>query len=318
MIEPERCIVVPDESFSFVFSKRIRVFHHTRDIPQQFKMALFNHRDILGLQADATLHNKEVAANGLQPYNDLLFKIVCNHVRARRDTILEDIRKKIQDTPGKVVAVSVPLWSYNVRYFYKTREQYNAEIRDLPLDQRFARLEQDDRLRLADNVNGWNWTIGAEFDGEVPPRSVSPLEPYVPEVYDDLPAVPVDLIVRKTDLLKRLSTTLFPGYGWVFVDHGEPIHTDDRREVRKRTLYVLYSVSGNDPGNYKNKSLQPVAVKYATHQDYKVQDDHRVVLRGPGLAPPQTPLRQDTPPAIPGAPRRERCDGVDIMTYDSE
>lgn len=281
-------------------------------------MALFNHRDILTIEADANLHNKEVAAKSLQPYNDLLFKIVCDHVRARRDALVEDIRKKIQETPSRVVTIAVPLWSYNVRYFYKSREQYCAEIRNMPQEHRFATLDEDRRLQMADNVNGWNWTIGAEFDGDLPPRSISPLEPWYPPACDVLPPVPVDVVVRKTDLLKRLSTTLFPGYGWVFADYGETIHADDRCEVRKRTIHVLYSVSGNDPGNYKTKALYPVAVKYATYADYTVPDDHRVVLRGPGLAPPRTPPHHDTPPATPRAPRRERCPTCDGVEIDSE
>lgn len=258
-------------------------------------MALLNHHDILTIQADATLHNKEVAVKSLQPYNDLLFKIVCDHVRSRHDAIVEDIRKKIQETPDRVVAVSVPLWSYNVRYFHKSREQYYAEIRAMPEEERFATLDQDRRLHQVDAVNGWNWTLGAEFDGHF-------------AAFDVLPHVPVDVIVRKTDLLKRLSTTLFPGYGWVFMNYGEPIHTDERCEVRKRTIHVLYSVNGNDPGNYKVKALQPVAVKYATHENYKVEDHHRVVLRGPGLAPPQTP----------NAPRRQRCPTCDGVEIDSD
>lgn len=252
-------------------------------------MALFNHRDILTIQADASLHNKGVVDKELQPYNDILFKLIRDDVTARRETIVEEIRTKIRETPGKVVTVSVPLWSYNVRYFTKTKEQYNAELASMSIMDRFTKQRTDEELRKLHRANGWHWTIGTKFEGEEYWDDVltegGHLAWVMPENMERLPSVPVDLLVRKTDLLNRLATTMFPGYGWVVKICGKRLHRDDNCEVFRNTLHLIYSPCGLPENGIKSKGLHMVAVKYATHTDYKLPEGHKVVLKGPGLAP---------------------------------
>jgi hypothetical protein len=86
---------------------------------------------------------------------------------------------------------------------------------------------------------------------------------------------------------------------------GRIVHTDETCEVRTIILKVNF-YPNSVPGGYKTKKLEAAKTKYADHEDYKVQDDHRVVLRGPGLEPPTTPPQEDTPPATPKAPRGRR------------
>lgn len=285
--------------------------------PQQYKMALFNHRDILSIQADALQHNQEVVAKEFQPYNDLLFKIIRDDVTSRREAIVAEIQAEIKKTPGKVVSVSVPLWSYNVRYFRRTKEERFEELNAMDSEERIREMEDDRRLLKMDKKNGWQWTIGTKFDGEknwdLLGGDAIPASWFVPENLDRLPSIPVDVIVRKTDLLHRLATTLFPGYGWVINSYGEILHSGYRCEVLRKTLYLVYSPTGLPENGVKSKALHKVAVKYATHSDYKLPEGHKVVLKGPGREPPRTPPQ--SPPATPAPPRAPRRTGIAFHTY---
>lgn len=275
-------------------------------------MAVFSNIDIASLAVEASRHNKVAVETQLQPYNDFLFNIISADIKARHDDIMRELREKIQCTAGEVRKVDAYLWSYNVRYFKLSSKEYANKLHALPAQDQYGKhLEGIAREAVYDS-NGWNWKIGAEFDGDIDSSSW-------PHIYDNLPMVSVDLVMRKTDLLARLST-LFHDCGWVEREVGRIVHTDETCDVRTIILKVQFYPKGV-PGGYRGNALQAAMTKYAEHKDYKVQDDHRVVLRGPGLAPPSTPPQSPASLATPGAPRRQRCptcDGVDIMTYDSE
>ena len=275
-------------------------------------MAVFSNIDIASLTVEASRRNKVAVETQLQPYNDFLFNIISTSIKARHDDIMQELRQKIQCSGGEVRKVDAYLWHYNVRYFNISAKEYANKLHALPAQDQYNKHMEGVARDAVYNSNGWHWKIGAEFDGMIDSTNW-------PQIYDNLPMVPVDLVMRKTDLLARLSTH-FHDCGWVEREVGKIVHEDETCQVRTIILKVQFYPKGV-PGGYRGNALQAAMTKYANHTDYKVQDDHRVVLRGPGLAPPRTPAQQDTPPVTPGAPRRRRCptcDGVEIMTYDSE
>jgi hypothetical protein len=259
-------------------------------------MATFSNFDISSLIVESIQHDKVVVEKDLQPYNDFLFKIISDQIRAKHDEIMETLKQKIRDSPTKIRSVAAPLWSYNVRYYKKSRAEFNAEMGALTVQERMDKLAESGILDQVYEDNGWHWKIGAEFDGFV--------DWTAPHIYDNLPMVPVDLVVRKTDLLARLST-LFLRHGWVRRVYEDILHEDEERIARKMTLMVEFYPDGL-PQGYQLRGFKAAKQKYATHVDYKVQDDHRVVLRGPGRAPPYTPPTSAV--STPDAPRRKRCD----------
>lgn len=270
-------------------------------------MAAFSNFDIASLIVEASRHNKTVIETQLQPYNDFLFNIISASIKARHDDIMKDLREKIQCSGGEVRKVEAYLWHYNVRYFKLSSKEYANKLHQLPAQEQYNKhLEGVARDAVYDS-NGWHWKIGAEFDGIIDAENWA-------QIYDNLPMVPVDLVMRKTDLLARLST-LFHDYGWVEREVGRVVHEDETCDVRAIILKVHFYPKGV-PGGYRGNALNAAKTKYATHVDYKVQDDHRVVLRGPGLAPPQTP--PSSPPATPDAPRRQRCPTCDGVEIDDE
>ena len=272
-------------------------------------MATFSNFDIASLAVEASRRNKVAVETQLQPYNDFLFNIISADIKTRHDDIMRELREKIQCTPGEVRKVDAYLWHYNVRYYKLSPKEYANKLHELPAQDQYSKhLEGMARDAVYDS-NGWHWKIGAEFDGIIDASTW-------PHIYDNLPMVPVDLVMRKTDLLARLST-LFHDCGWVEREVGRIVHTDETCDVRTIILKVQFYPKGV-PGGYRGNALQAAMAKYAEHNDYKVQDDHRVVLRGPGLAPPSTPPQQNTPPATPKAPRRQRCPTCDGVEIDSE
>ncbi len=272
-------------------------------------MAVFSNIDIASLTVEAYRRNKVAVETQLQPYNDFLFNIISADIKARHDDIMKELKEKIQCSAGEVRKVDAYLWSYNVRYYHLSSKEYANKLHALPAQDQYSKhLEGIAREAVYDS-NGWHWKIGAEFDGIIDASTW-------PHIYDNLPMVPVDLVMRKTDLLARLST-LFHDCGWVEREVGRIVHEDETCVVRTIILKVHFYPK-EVPGGYKGNALQAAKTKYANHQDYKVQDDHRVVLRGPGLAPPSTPPQQDTPPATPKAPRRQRCPTCDGVEIDSE
>jgi hypothetical protein len=267
-------------------------------------MAAFSNFDMASLIVEAHTHDKVLVEQELQPYNDFLYKIISDEIRAKHDDIMAALKTKIRDSPTKIRSVAVPLWSYNVRYFNKSRAEFNATMGEMAVGGRMTKLAESAILDQVYEDNGWHWKIGAEFDG-LPDWTA-------PTIYDNLPMVPVDLIVRKTDLLARLST-LFLGNGWIRRVYEDILHEDGRCTIRKITLMVEFYPDGL-PQGYQTRGLQAAKEKYATHVNYKVQDDHRVVLRGPGRAPPYTPPTSVV--STPEAPRRKRCDTCDAVEVD--
>lgn len=269
-------------------------------------MATFSTSDINSLVAESRKHDDVLVKKELQPYNDFLYTIISQNIRARHDDIMETLKTKIRDSPTKIRAVAAPLWSYNVRYFHKTRQEYDAYMGGLTVQERMMKMAETAQCDQLYESNGWHWTIGAEFDG-IPDWMSS-------HVYENLPPVPVDLIVRRTDLCARLST-LFHGHGWVNRVYSDILYENDECIIRKMTLMVYFYPNGL-PHGFQTKAVQTAKDKYATHVNYRVQDDHRVVLRGPGLEPPQTP--PSSPPATPGAPQRKRCPTCEGIEIDDE
>lgn len=256
--------------------------------------------DIASLINEASRHNKMALETQLQPYNDLLFSIISSDIKTKHDDIMKELREKIQRSPGEIRNVDAYLWHYNVRYYHLSSKEYANKVHELPPQEQYGKMLEGVSREAIYDSNGWNWKIGAEFDGILNANTWQ-------RIYDDLPMVPVDMVMRKTDLLARLST-LFHDYGWVEREVGKIIHEDETCVIRTVILKVHFYPKGV-PGGYKTKKLEAAKTKYATHETYTVLDDHRVVLRGPGLEPPQTP------PSTPKAPRRHQCPDC---CYDSE
>jgi hypothetical protein len=277
-------------------------------------MALFSNFDIAAVTGEAVVHNSNVLANDLQPYNDLLFNIISDEIKTRRGRILEHFKTNIKETPGNVRSVSVPLWSYNVRHFLTTRQEYYTELAKLSYMERVTKDAEDRALRKIHEDNGWHWTIGVE-------SSVQYLDE---ETRWTLRPVPVDLVVRKTDLLQRLSN-LFAGQRvWVSREFAGCLHDDDRCRVEKIVLRAHLHVNGFGHMLGRTRALKNTADKYpASYKPYKPFAEfgpaasEKVVLMGPDLAPPKTPPTSAV--STPAAPKasRKRCDSCEYY-YDSE
>lgn len=267
-------------------------------------MALFNNLDIADVVAEAQRHNSRVLEDELQPYNDMLFKIISDGIKAKHDNILEHFKTRIRLAPRYIKVVSVPFWAYNVRYFRQSREEYAATLRAVPYTERYARVNDDQERDSVYRSNGWHWTIGA----------LSPVQWLDEEETWKLRPVPVDLVVRRTDLCQRLST-LFQGHVWVAREYHGTIHEDAHCEVRSFALVAKFYVDGIGDRPAWVDALKRTTTKYSAHvieeEDYLSPN---VVLTGPGLAPPRTP---PTSPVRPPAPKRLRCASCDFR-YDSE
>lgn len=273
-------------------------------------MALFNTFDIAGVVAEAQQHNNKMLADDLQPYNDMLFKLIADNIKTQHDFILERFKTNIKTTPGFSKVVSVPLWNYNVRYFFTNRQKYWADFATLNYMERVNKAQEAADQRRLHEDNGWHWTIGA----------MSPVQWLEEETSWRLRPVPVDLVVRKTDLLQRLSNLFDTDmhsqpHVWVTREYCGRIYEDDHCEVQRIALTANFYVGGIAHQTVRTEALKRTALKYAARVDE--EEDFlspRVVLTGP---PPQTPPSSPVRPPTPRAPRRPRCESCDYQ-YDSE
>jgi hypothetical protein len=281
-------------------------------------MALFSNFDIAAVIGEAIQHNNKVLADELQPYNDILFKIISDDIISKHDDILEQLKTRIKETPGRARVVSVPLWTYNTRQFLTSREDYNREFLKLSYMEQTLKIRENRELYGLHRANGWHWMVGVssgncyEWDDDYTEMTL--------QENWSLKQVPVDLVFRKTDLLQRLSN-LFQGNVWVNRAFGNVVHCDDRCRIDKMEIRAYFHVDGFDHLDVRTRALRRAKAKYARHTDYVVVEGRTAVLTGPGLEPPQTPPASPAVPPTPKAPRATRyarcpsCDGTD---YDSE
>ena len=259
-------------------------------------MALFNNFDIADVIGEAYRHNKKVVEQDLQQYNDMLFKIIADEINGKREDILNQFKTKIQETSGKVNVVSIPLWTYNVRHFFTPREIYLAELENMPYTDRIDRVNADEERDAVYSANGWHWTIGL----------MSPVQWLDEETNWTLRPVPVDLIVRKTDLLHRLSN-LFQGHVWITREYVGFVHEDQHCQARKIVLRAHFHVKGLNRYKYKVNALNAAKAKYLNYSEIERYDGYKPILTGPGLEPPQTPPASPTQtPAEPPPVQRFR------------
>lgn len=279
-------------------------------------MALFSNFDIAAVISEARQHNDKVLADDLQPYNDILFKIISDELNTKRDDILEQFKTKIKESPSHVKVVSVPLWTYNTRQFLTTREDYETGLMKLNYYERNLVRRENDELFKVHRANGWHWMVGVRsghhYDWDDDYAEMTLHETWA------LKQVPVDLIMRKTDLLTRLSELFSGGHVWVSREFDSAVHWDDRCRIDKMVLRAHFHVEGFNHLVQRTRLFAALKDKYDRHTDYAVAEGHAVVLTGPGLAPPSTPPQSPVVPSTPKAPRRERCPTCDAVEIDSE
>lgn len=274
-------------------------------------MALFNTFDIATVIGEALKHNSDVQEKDLQPYNDILFKIISSDIESKRDEILDQFKVKIRESPGRVTVVSVPLWTYNTRFFNSTREEYNAELLKLTPSERINTGRANRELFKIHRDNGWHWMVGVssgnnyEWDDEFTEMTL--------QENWSLKQVPVDVVVRKTDLLQRLSNLFVDGRVWVTREYLGYVHDDDRCRVDKMALRAYFYVDGFQRRTAQRRALKDVRTKYASYSGFVPQEDHIVTLTGPDLEPPRTPPASPTVSRTPKAPRRTRTLSAESM-----
>lgn len=257
-------------------------------------MALFSNFDMAAVIGEAYQHNAKVLERELQPYNDMLFKIISDEIKTKRDDILEQFKTQIKETPGRARVVSVPLWTYNVRHFLTSREEYQTEFAKLTYMERVNKSRENRELYKLHEDNGWHWKIGV----------LSPVQWLDEDTNWSLRPVPVDLVVGKTDLLLRLSNLFADTHVWVKREYDGFIHDDDRCKINKIVLRAHFHVEGLGRHVMRTKALKRVQDKYARYQNYAPEEGHQVTLIGPGLEPPKTPPASPAVPPTPKAPRR--------------
>lgn len=273
-------------------------------------MASFDIHDISALLGEVRRHNASVLADDLQPYNDLLFNIIAQEIHAKHDDIMEDFKTKIQETYGTVNQVTVPLWSYKTRFYKKPKDVYEAELSDMPFDERH--MKRCDKIEC-DRIcieNGWHWTIGV-IDRDPPIVWKDDVEKFLPDMWTLRP-VPVNLIVFKTDLLIRLSTLFTGNVVKVERFYGKLIHETRDYEIREMWINATLYPRGLR-GHQKNAviaALEKYSHDYAP--TYLLSTDEDVVMNGPGLEPPKTPPASPSmTPVCPPAPKRRPVYALD-------
>jgi len=270
--------------------------HPTLTTPQ-FRMSIFTLYDISSLQSEVCKHNNVHVVDDLQPYNDLLFKLLMDDLTARKNEIMESMKTQIRETQGKVDRVTVPIWSYVTRFYNMEAREYRDKMASMSYVDRQATHAADKAHNRMCHDNGWIWTFGVrsklryfEWDGADGGE------------YDYkwfLPPVPVDVIFRKTDLLQRLSRAFSPDT-WIVRGNQDLVHQDKRCVVRKMQLYAVFYPSGI-PQLYKLNALHAVAEKYPnSYIPHEVEESHEVAaLVGPELETPGTPSTcSDEPPPL--------------------
>jgi len=266
-------------------------------------MSIFEITDIAALQAEASKHNTEVLAEELQPYNDLLFDIITKELATKKEEIVASLKEQIKTTQGRVKSVGVPIWSYNTRIYTKTREEHNEELMAMPYGDRVRQLAEDREQSQRCTDNGSHWTIGV----------ASSIQWLDEETRWSLRPVPVDLVVRKTDLLQRIAVE-FCDCVWVARSCGERIYNTANFFVQRMDLHAYFYVGGLKP-HHKTQTLS-VRRKYAGYMPYTPDSEfgptvaERVMLTGPGLYQPDTP---SVTSEADEEPRRRRCSSCDFV-----
>lgn len=257
-------------------------------------MSIFPVYDIENLQTEVCKHNMEIVVKDLQPYNDMLFKLIVDDLAARKDELMESMRTQVRETSGKVDRVTIPIWSYVTRFYKMDAREHRDKLVAMSYYERQATRAADEAHDRMCNDNGWIWKFGVrsklryfEWDGADGGE------------YDYnwfLPPVPVDVIFRKTDLLHRLSRAFSPDT-WIVRRNEDIVHQDKRCIVNKMQLYAVFYPRGI-PEVSKINLLRAVAEKYPESYDpHNFEEYHQVAaLVGPVLTPPATP---------PGTPVRQ-------------
>lgn len=273
-------------------------------------MALFSNYDIAVLTGEASQHKTKMLEKDLQPYNDILFNKIRAELEARHDEIIDQLQEKIRNAPERSRVVSVPLWSYNVRHFNQSRADYDADLMKLSPLERTAKIQADRSLAQTHVCNGWQWMIGVSsgssytWDDDFAIMQV--------DTNWSLRQVPVDLVLRKTDLLLRL-TNLFHEHVWVTRDFSECVRYYDECKIDKMVIHAHFYMDGFARRGYWKRSLKDTKAKYAKHARYVLEEGQKIVLTGPGLEPLQTPPGSPRDVETPDAPRRARAMSSESM-----
>lgn len=265
-------------------------------------MSIFSIYDIASLQGVVELHNKKVLADDLQPYNDALFEVIVDQVSARKDDLIDSIRSQIQHHIGQVRTVTVPLWSYNTRFYKTPKREYENALDKLSYRAKVERRREEGRHNKMCEDNGWHWTVGVS--SAYSPRWDGEDGVYTDHRWISRP-VPVDLVFRKTDLLHRLSNTFSSDF-WVRRTQGPVIHEDDRCVIRRINISASFYPGGLRQ-RYQREFLRTAADKYADHAPFD-RLENNVMLVGPGLQPPAEVPVPEVPPTYVPSPECE-CDG---------
>ena len=275
-------------------------------------MSIFTNIDIAILQGEAHRHNSSVLASDLQPYNDLLFDIISKEVSAKKAELMESLNSQINNHPVRLTRVCVPIWSYNSRIYTKSRETYNEEVRNMTYMQRVDADRQEKEQNRICEENGWHWTIGVE----------SAVQWLDEPTNWKLQPVPVNLVIRKTDLLWRLSLMFARD---VLIEHVYKgrVYSCKNYLIEKYELRATFFLNGFS--RHAKKLRENVSKKYsAGYEPYRPDTtfgptaSDSVVLTGPGREPPKTPpTTAVSTPMVPNAPRRMRYESCEYC-YDSE
>ena len=245
-------------------------------------MSIFSIYDIASLQGKVQLHNNKVLADDLQPYNDVLFKMITDEVTARKDDLIDSIQSQIRDHIGRVGTVTVPLWSYNTRLYKIPKHEYESALDKLSYRAKVERRREEGAHNKVCEDNGWHWTVGVS--SAYSPRWDNEDGSVYTEHYWTFRPVPVDLVFRKTDLLHRLSNAFSSDF-WVLRTPGPVIYEDDRCVIRRMNISANF-YPGGVRQRYQREFLRTAAEKYSeSYTPYDPGFENVPVLTGPGLRP---------------------------------
>lgn len=256
-------------------------------------MAFFSISQSDELHNAVAARNAELTQEQLQPYADALYDIIVQDVTDRREEIFNELLAKIK-TSSSTRSIYVPIWSYNVRYYAETKEDYKKRYIGMSIHERVVENINRNERDATCSRNGWHWTLGM-WSGDY---------------YTDQP-IAVNVLVKRTDLCARLSAFFSNNLDMIVRPFArEVVYGNDLYSVVRQELQLEYYPMGLNV--WTKPKIEAAMAKYKDYVPKPTSGSPK--LDGPGRFPPLNP--EDSPPPSPVA--RSRCTSYGCNTDYSD
>lgn len=179
----------------------------------------------------------------LDLYGDLLFEVIRAELPDPTE-VLNNLMDCVQSA-RRSADIRMPLWSYRTRYWTRPRT---------------FDTEQEDQDASMIHTHGWHWTIGTTQRAHKP----------------------IDLIVKKTDLLPRLAALYGPCF---HCTRGNVLwYSTDRYDVTETTIWLVYTPREQVP--------VPERERYTLQSGETVETERGELP----ATPPSSPRGEEPPP----------------------